>query len=145
MLSIIAWAPFRTPICTSCTCMGDFPVPINAPGSCACNALFQSVFGGRGEKIWRIQCRPLVRVPWSRPPFRLITSKRTTPLNERKLSIESYEQIQCIEYNIVCMPAHSKPQNRLESLDTARILVRSKHCLASCPLSPPNHANTTMI
>ena len=49
-------------------------------------------------------------VPRSCPPARLITSKRTTLLKEQKLSVESQEQILCIEYNIVCMLAHDGPQ-----------------------------------
>ena len=55
-------------MCTVCECMPDFTIAINQSDSYACDDLFQRMFGGRGEKIGRIQCGATVRVRRSRPP-----------------------------------------------------------------------------
>ena len=55
------------------------------------------------------------KVRRSRPPVRLIISKRTIPLEEWKLSFESQEQILCIEYNIVSTLAHNGPQTSMQN------------------------------
>ena len=106
--------------------------------------------GGRGEKMWRIQCWSLVKVRRSRPPVRLNISKRTILLEERKLSFESQEQIECMEYMYVCALAHNGPQTCLQSQDTAKILVCPKHFspsvhFISTELSKHNLNKTCMI
>ena len=111
--------------------MRDIMSVIYASNYFAYDALFQWMVGGRGEKMWRIQCWSLVKVQRSRPPVRLNISKRTIPLQERKLSFESQEQILRMKYMIVCALAHNGPQTCLQSQDTAKILVCPKHFSAS--------------
>ena len=135
--SIIGLAPFRAHMCTVCECMRNFTIAIHQSNSCAYDNLFQWMFGGRDEKIGRIQCWTTVRVR----PVGLDASKRTIPLKKQKLSIEIQQKILCIEYNIVFTLALHGLMSCQQSQDTAKNRYARNTSELSCTLPPRNQTN----